>query len=113
MARLVAALLLFSTAAIAGDECFDETYYLKANPDVAAALQKGEFASGRAHYEAHGKSENRAACAPKPVEGCFDEAFYLKANPDVAAAIQKGEFASAREHYEGHGREEKRLPCPL
>src|SRR2546427_2816590 len=103
MSRLVAALLLFSTAAFAGDECFDETFYLKANPDVAAAVHKGDFASGKAHYEAHGKAERRAACAPKPVETCFDEAWYLKSNPDVVAAIKKGEFPSAKAHYAAHG----------
>lgn len=43
---------------------FDESYYLRAHPDVAAAVGRGEFPSGRAHYEQFGRVEGRRATAP-------------------------------------------------
>jgi len=38
---------------------FDETVYLTANPDVAAAVQRGDFASGLEHFEKFGRHEGR------------------------------------------------------
>lgn len=38
---------------------FDETGYLAANPDVAAAVSRGDFRSGRHHFDSHGKNEGR------------------------------------------------------
>jgi hypothetical protein len=38
---------------------FDEAAYLRANPDVAAAVSAGEFGSGRDHFEHHGQAEGR------------------------------------------------------
>lgn len=42
---------------------FDEEAYLKANPDVMAAIKggKSEFTSGEMHYARHGRGEGRAA----------------------------------------------------
>ena len=39
---------------------FDEAAYLAANPDVAAAVENGEFQSGLQHYLLFGQTENRA-----------------------------------------------------
>lgn len=39
---------------------FNEIEYLSANPDVAKAVAKGIFSSGREHYDLHGKSEGRS-----------------------------------------------------
>jgi pimeloyl-ACP methyl ester carboxylesterase len=39
---------------------FDENYYLQSNPDVAAAVARGTFASGGHHYRAHGRREGRS-----------------------------------------------------
>ena len=39
---------------------FDENYYLRSNPDVAAAVARGTFASGGHHYRAHGRREGRS-----------------------------------------------------
>ncbi len=39
---------------------FDEDLYLKANPDVASALEAGIISSGAHHYSLHGHSEHRA-----------------------------------------------------
>lgn len=36
-----------------------EAEYLKANPDVAAAVKEGKFRSGREHYEIYGEREKR------------------------------------------------------
>jgi hypothetical protein len=38
---------------------FDESGYLAANPDVAEAVRKGQFKSGRQHFEGHGLKERR------------------------------------------------------
>lgn len=38
---------------------FDEPAYLDANPDVAAAVAAGQFASGAEHYEVAGRAEGR------------------------------------------------------
>lgn len=43
----------------ATEENFDEALYLKHNPDVAAAVANGDFASGRAHFDSHGRFEHR------------------------------------------------------
>jgi len=40
-------------------ENFEEQAYLDANPDVAAAVKVGAFASGRAHFELRGVLEGR------------------------------------------------------
>jgi hypothetical protein len=42
---------------------FSEADYLALNPDVAYAVARGEFESGRQHFEQHGKAEGRALCA--------------------------------------------------
>lgn len=39
---------------------FDETTYLTANPDVAAAVVKGQFGSGFEHYIKYGRVEGRS-----------------------------------------------------
>jgi hypothetical protein len=38
---------------------FDEADYLARNPDVAAAVGRGEIASARAHYDLYGRNEGR------------------------------------------------------
>ncbi len=45
------------------DNSFDERIYLAANPDVADAVNKGEFASGIEHFEKNGRKEGRVANA--------------------------------------------------
>lgn len=59
---------------------FDEQYYLQQNPDVAAAVSKGAFASGQAHFNSFGRFEQRDPNA------FFDTSFYLGQYPDVAAS---------------------------
>jgi len=40
---------------------FDEKDYLARNPDVAAAVARGDFVSGFQHFETHGRREGRTA----------------------------------------------------
>ena len=47
------------TIQLATNENFDEQAYLRTNPDVAAAVEKGAELSGRAHFEKHGHKERR------------------------------------------------------
>jgi hypothetical protein len=100
---------------------FNEELYLAANPDVAAAVARGQFASGRQHYNRHGRYEGRplvptttpaSAPAQSVASAGFNEELYLAANPDVAAAVARGQFASGRMHYNRHGRFEGRPLAP-
>ncbi len=88
---------------------FDEAGYLARNPDVAAAVAGGAFASGHEHFQLVGQLEGRS---PTSVEG-FDQTFYLDDNPDVAAAVAAGQFASAVDHFLSLGAAEGRDPNPL
>lgn len=49
----------FPLAIPATDENFDEASYLAGNPDVAAAVRKGDFTSGYQHFVSFGKREGR------------------------------------------------------
>jgi SAM-dependent methyltransferase len=48
-----------TTLPLVADDAFDEAAYLAVNPDVAAALARGEFKSGREHYQIFGLREGR------------------------------------------------------
>jgi hypothetical protein len=84
---------------------FDETGYLKRNPDVAAAVSKGEIKSGVAHFARNGFFENRPMTPP-----AVDAAFYLKQYPDVDRSIALGQIKSAADHWAQNGFEEGRVP---
>jgi len=62
---------------------FDEAYYVRENPDVAAALASGTFPCGFQHFLQFGMHENR-----RPFES-FDTAHYLTANPGVSEECDK------------------------
>lgn len=85
---------------------FDEKLYLAVNPDVAAAIQRREFRSGREHYLLAGRAEKRSGAFVPPE---WNEADYLKRNPDVAGAVASGIFISGYHHYLAAGKAEKRL----
>jgi len=76
------------------DQEFDATYYLKQNPDVAAA-----GVDPLTHYETYGWQEGRN---PDPY---FNTNYYLNQNPDVAAA-----GIDPLLHYEQYGWKEGRDP---
>ncbi|MGE0223293.1 MAG: hypothetical protein AB7S57_08545 [Acetobacteraceae bacterium] len=86
----------------------DETWYLAQYQDVAAAVQKGVFASGSAHFMAEGYFEGR-----KPFPIAVNEEWYLHEYPEVAAAIDAGTLGSAQQHFEENGYREGRLPGPV
>jgi hypothetical protein len=85
---------------------WNEALYLAVNPDVAAAIARKEFKSGREHYELAGRAEARQGAS---VPSDWDEQGYLQVHPDVANAIAKGIFLNGYHHYLAAGRKEKRL----
>lgn len=66
---------------------FNEAYYLQQNPDVAAAVSAGVFASGQAHWDLYGRAEGRA------FSPAFNATAYAANNPDLAAAGVTGTAA--------------------
>jgi hypothetical protein len=82
---------------------FNSDYYLAKNPDVAAAVENGDFASGLEHFGLFGYQEGRAS------SHFFGET-YLFDNPDVAAAVSEGAFSNAVEHFLKYGYQEGRFP---
>ncbi len=90
---------------------FDPAYYLGANPDVAQAVDAGDYTSAWDHFRRRGRAEGRPGRPEQAGATAFDEAFYRAANPDVDAAIGAGAFRSGRDHYDRFGRAEGRLPC--
>ena len=84
---------------------FNEAAYLKENPDVAAAVRKGEIADAREHYIGFGYFEGRTGGTP-----IVDENWYLETYSDVAQAVKLGKVGSAREHYNIIGGAEGRSP---
>jgi hypothetical protein len=95
-----------STPVSAAAQGWNEALYLAVNPDVAAALARGEFKSGREHYELAGRAEHREGAS---VPADWDEKSYLQVHPDVAIAVAKGSFVSGYHHYLAAGRAEGRL----
>lgn len=86
---------------------YDETYYLAANPDVAAAVHAGGFSSGFDHLLHFGLAEGRDPSI------LYDEGFYLTHNQDVAQAVANDVFSSGLEHFLLFGHWEGRDPCAL
>jgi hypothetical protein len=84
---------------------FDEKLYLAVNPDVTAAIARGEFSTAYQHYQLAGFAEHRLGAS---VPSNWNEAEYLRVNPDVAAAIKAGAFISGYHHWLEAGRNEGR-----
>ncbi len=82
---------------------FDETDYLSDNPDVAAAVQQGQFNYGFEHFVLFGIKEGRTP------SDWFDADYYLSQNADVAAAVGRGE-TTAIAHFLNLGHRENRDP---
>jgi hypothetical protein len=84
---------------------FNESGYLKENPDVNAAIGKGQVENALQHYSRFGYLEGRRGGTPT-----VDEAWYLATYPDVAKAVRSGQIPSATEHYYVIGAGEGRSP---
>lgn len=80
---------------------FDEAYYLRQFPDVAAAVAGGVFASGWEHFRMFGVAEGRVA---SPL---VDLDVYRANNPDLADAGLTSD-ASLVLHFYVYGRNESR-----
>ena len=83
---------------------FDESFYLRANPDVAAAVARGDWHSGLMHYAATGRAKGRVA-APD-----VDVAWYGAAYPMAARDVSAGRAADLEDHYHRVGRHRGYLP---
>ncbi|WP_199247574.1 VWD domain-containing protein [[Phormidium] sp. ETS-05] len=81
---------------------FNPGFYLKTNPDVAAAVESGETRSASEHFNQFGFEEGRVPSA------IFAD--YLNQNPDVAAAVNRGDISNGFEHFIKYGFAEGRLP---
>lgn len=87
---------------------FDEARYLHDNPDVAAALTRGDISSPEKHYLKRGQFDGRPGVPL--LEDIFDETYYLSQQTDVADAVQKGQFVSGAAHFIAYGHAEGRRP---
>jgi hypothetical protein len=85
---------------------WNEALYLAVNPDVAAAIARKEFASGREHYDRIGRTQRRDGGS---VPADWDEIGYRQVNPDVAQAIAGGWFLSGYHQYLVVGHSQGRL----
>ena len=85
----------------------DEVYYLRTNPDVAAAVERGELANGFEHFLRFGIQEGRNPSS------FYDEEQYLALNLDVKAAVDNGVLRSGLSHFIQNGHIENRMPSDL
>jgi hypothetical protein len=84
---------------------FDESFYCRIYPELAAARDRGEIADLHRHFLESGFLEGRFGSDPG-----VDEAFYLSLYPDVRKAIDDGDVGSASEHFLRSGAAEGRAP---
>ena len=54
----------FANSARLGVPGFNEFYYLNQHPDVAAAVERGEYKSGLEHYLVEGRAKGFSMHAP-------------------------------------------------
>ena len=77
----------------ATDENFDESGYRVANPDVNAAVSRGDLPSGRVHFEAFGRAEGR--CLRRPVPDTAKAAKLERIRPLIRSDASVAARASA------------------
>ena len=78
-------------------EDFDETQYLRLNPDVSKAVKQGDFESGWQHYQKFGINEDRRGVAreEKTVEGLSGQSISMSIPPaDLRARVHGAEELS-------------------
>jgi len=84
---------------------FNENNYLRANPDVQEAVERGDVESGLMHFIGFGYFEGRTGGM-----AIVDEEWYLSKYPDVHAAVISGTISSADRHFHAVGAGEGRSP---
>jgi len=75
---------------------FDQEFYLNNNPDVANAVETGDFDNAFEHFSAFGLDEARD---PSEALTLFTGEAYLENNPDVDNAVETGIFDNGLEHF--------------
>jgi SAM-dependent methyltransferase len=76
---------------LASPPWFDEAFYLQTNPDVAAAVRRGELASGYKHFTIFGAREGRFPNRHHAFAR-DDEIFASTAKPQSPLVLGKGEY---------------------
>lgn len=89
---------------MATGDLFNESWYLRNNPDIAAVVEAGVI-DAFTHFQLYGRFEGRS---PDPA---FDPGYYLESNPDIAAAVQAGNI-TAYDHFVSYGANETRSFVP-
>jgi len=99
-------------------EGFNPVSYEKANPDVLAAIQRGEFTSAADHFQKFGGGEDRQGATGFPVPTNFTPQNYISEdiNPDLALDFAQKKEANpdltaqeyAVDHYRNFGGVEDR-----
>ena len=87
---------------------YDEDSYLRLNLDVAAAVKRRQFPTGREHWERYGCKEGRLCATPTGADD-FDETAYLLRYPDVLNAVRNGHIHSGYQHWIQSGHDEGRM----
>lgn len=80
-------------------ENFDEAAYLRANPDVAAAVKAGKLKSGRQHFDRYGHAEGRQLAVDAPFTGYEGRA----PSPRNALDLFAGRWSTDIPGYPGYG----------
>ena len=79
---------------------FDEESYIEANPDVAKAIQKGQFSSGWDHFIRYGYKEvRRGDRTIHPKIPLINESDYILCYRDIHNALKKGKILSPYKHF--------------
>jgi glycosyltransferase involved in cell wall biosynthesis len=82
---------------------FDEGWYIRAYPDAAAAIRRGDVASGFDHY-------CRIGFVERSPHWLFDEALYRRNYPQLTQeALQSADLVNGYDHYLRHGAREDRI----
>jgi hypothetical protein len=86
----------------------DEAWYRKTYPDVAEAIDAGDYRTAKQHFIDFGYFEGR-----RPFEPEVDELWYLRNNPDVRSGVEDGSIKSPATHFIEHGYDEGRPPMQM
>jgi hypothetical protein len=98
--------LIGDATIVSQNSMFDEGYYLREYPAVAAAVNSGEFATGYDQFVEYGQYEN--GFNPSPYWDYWANQWYLEENPDVAAWATAHGVKSAFMQYYEYGQYENR-----